>query len=184
MSNTASLVDLNEVANQTRFAALVGVDQSMIAKHLAKGKMTRNATMGVWLVEYCENLRQQATGRGGSAQERLTIARIEESAENTASKRQARLMQSGALIDKEQVAQFVKESAGEIKTGVLTAGETIIERIQSKYDIELDDDDDVLGELKSALGHAGSVAQQFARNVGAVGDGVEAQTAGTDSTMG
>lgn len=48
---------------QAEFGARVGVSQAAISELVARGTLSPGAAGGVWLREYCSNLREQAAGR-------------------------------------------------------------------------------------------------------------------------
>ncbi len=63
--------DLTKTMTQEGFAALVGVTQPRVAQLLADGTLQPSGTGALWLLQYCERLREQAAGRG----QELTIER-------------------------------------------------------------------------------------------------------------
>lgn len=63
--------DLTKTMTQEGFAALVGVTQPRVAQLLADGTLQPSGTAALWLLQYCERLREQAAGRG----QELTIER-------------------------------------------------------------------------------------------------------------
>jgi phage terminase Nu1 subunit (DNA packaging protein) len=75
---------LNQPGTQRDFAALVGISEPAASK-LAKRLLAEGQPIGVWLLAYCENLREQAAGRktdlaterAGLAREQKFIKRIE-----------------------------------------------------------------------------------------------------------
>lgn len=175
--------DLDTAAKQTVFAKLVGVSQPTVASHLDKGRLTAGGTYRLWLTEYCEHLRSEAAGRGGENQALLTEVRILETQENIAEKRQRRLTAAGDLIDREQVEQWVTGAAGNIQTYVMGAGETILEALSEKYDLEIDPDD-VIGILRTALGHAGKAGEELAERFAAVGSDAGSVSTNGDRSLG
>jgi phage terminase Nu1 subunit (DNA packaging protein) len=66
---------------QADFAALVGVSEATVSNMFTEGRLERGNTGGVWLLKYCDRLREQAAGRMGSedgldlVQERAALAR-------------------------------------------------------------------------------------------------------------
>lgn len=159
-------LNLNAKAEQSRFALLVGTSQPAISAHVKKGVLTRGATYAVWLAEYCEQLRKEASGRAGSKQEQLTEARIFESRENAAAKQQSRLKEARTLVLVDDMVLLLNELPKLTKTEMTNAGEKILESLKAKHGIPIDDDD-VLEPIRSALGHIGDRARQLRQTVGA-----------------
>jgi len=157
MSKTLSLTS---PARQQRFAELVGVSQPAIAAHVKSGVLSGNGTYEVWMVEYCDQLRKEASGRGGGKQAELTEARIDESRENTATKRQARLKEAKQLLIYDDVARILLELPRLFRTEVTMVGEEIHHSISNKYDIQLEESD-VIEPLRSTLGHVANRAKQL-----------------------
>lgn len=169
-----STIDLNVKATQTVFSKLVGTSQPAVAQMVAKGVLTRNASVGQWLVEYCDRIRKEAAGRGSDNSKSLTDARIEESRENTLSKRQDRLTKAGVLVSTEDIALVVEEMGNSIQSGWIGAGDRIIEAIQSSHKIELDDEL-VYGPLRASLRNLATSTQEFI-------DDIQRDVEGADSS--
>lgn len=155
-------IQLSDVATQSGFSRLVGVSRQAVNKQIEKGIFPAGGTYHTWLTIYLDRLRENAAGRGGDQQATLTQMRILEAQENVAEKRQRRLVAAGELMERAMVESWVGEAAGTIQGFVLDAGETIIESVTEKYSIELDADD-VLGPIRTALGHAGKTGQELAQ---------------------
>lgn len=49
---------------QEQFAALVGITQPRVAQLVADGTLQPGGSGALWLLQYCERLREQAAGRG------------------------------------------------------------------------------------------------------------------------
>lgn len=78
----STLIDLSRPCSQAVFAGLVGVTQPTVSRLQADGVIQDGATLGAWLLAYCDRLREQAAGRLGSevggldlVQERAALAR-------------------------------------------------------------------------------------------------------------
>jgi hypothetical protein len=170
--------NINDVANQTGFAALLNVSQQTISKQYKKGVLYNGGTYREWLVQYTNHLRDEAAGRGGDAQQILTRARIEETLENTAVKRQQRLKDANTLLDKEDTILLVTEMTGQVRGHVMAAGDEIIEELISRYKLELDDDI-VLKPLRSALGYCATDVKEFAERIN--GDELESGSSATSA---
>lgn len=71
-------LQLDEVATQAAFGALVGVTQQAVSDLMARGVIQMGQPAGTWLLAYCEHLRQVAAGRdpdGQLAEQRTRLAR-------------------------------------------------------------------------------------------------------------
>jgi len=158
-------LDLGAQASQSRFAELVGVSQQAIALKVKDGSLHRDGTYAEWLSVYCDRLRQEAAGRAGEAQKQLTQARIEESRENTAEKKQRRLTAAKQLLLRPDVEHLILELPTMTRQQVMTTAEEIEEALEAKYSIELTDDD-IKKPLRSALGHVGNRAAELIESFG------------------
>lgn len=157
-------LNLSDQATQAGFANLVGTTQPAIQTMVARGILTRSGTYGEWLTEYCARLRSEASGRAADNSGELTQARIEESRENTLSKRQERLTKAGVLVIADDVAQVVEHMAQSTKSSFLNAGDRIVESITSKYEIELDSEL-VYDPLRNALGRVADATREFIEGI-------------------
>jgi len=169
-------IQLSDVATQSGFARLVGVSRQAVNKLYEQKVFPEGGDYHTWLTIYVDRLREKAAGRGGDSQATLTQMRILEAQENVAEKRQRRLAAAGELLDREMVNAWLGEAAGTIQGFVLDAGETIIESVTEKYSIELDADD-VLGPIRTALGHAAKTGQELAQRFADVDEGVGSDAA-------
>jgi hypothetical protein len=158
------ILNLSDVATQAGFATIVGTTQPAIQTMVARGILTRSGTYGEWLNEYCARLRSEASGRAADNSGELTQARIEESRENTLSKRQERLTKAGVLVIADDVAQVIEHQAQFIKSNFLNAGDRIVESIASKYEIDLDSEL-VYEPLRNSLGHLADTTREFVEGI-------------------
>ncbi len=101
-------------------------------------------------VAYIRDLRNKAAGRGGGDQGELTRARIRESTANAVSKELANTKEAKKLVDVSEIEPALRNWAAQGGNAVMAAGERIIEAIESRHAIELDDDD-VNSHLRTAL---------------------------------
>ncbi len=74
------MFDLTVQITQAQFGELVGISQPAVSDLLSRGVMTEGQPCGVWLKQYCGNLREVAAGRLASgdldlATERARLAR-------------------------------------------------------------------------------------------------------------
>tara|TARA_R100001143_G_scaffold31127_1_gene30198 strand:- start:22371 stop:22868 length:498 start_codon:yes stop_codon:yes gene_type:complete len=157
-------LDLQGKASQTLFAQLVGVSQQVIALKVKDGILPRDGTYAEWLALYCDRLRNEAAGRAGEAQNRLTEARIAEAQESTAEKKQRRLKDAKQLLQRADVEVLILELPRITRQQIMTTGELIQEALEAKHGLELTDDD-IQEPLRSALGriadHAGKLAESI-----------------------
>jgi phage terminase Nu1 subunit (DNA packaging protein) len=82
------MIDLSRPCSQAVFAGLVGLTQPTVSRLQADGVIQEGATLGAWLLAYCDRLREQAAGRLGSevggldlVQERAALARSQREAQ-------------------------------------------------------------------------------------------------------
>lgn len=72
---------LEQTISQAEFAELIGVSEARVSQLISEGVITRGDSAAVWLVSYCERLRDMAAGRMGETngldlvQERAALAR-------------------------------------------------------------------------------------------------------------
>ena len=78
MTAAEKALQLDEVATQAAFGAVVGVTQQAVSELMARGVIQQGQPAAVWLLAYCEHLRQMAAGRdpdGQLAEQRTRLAR-------------------------------------------------------------------------------------------------------------
>lgn len=78
----STLAKLAKSGTQKDFAAVVGISQAAASNWAAAGLLAPGATLGEWLLAYCDRLRQQAEQRMGGGlldlvQERAALARAQ-----------------------------------------------------------------------------------------------------------
>lgn len=134
----AELIDLDMPAKQTEFAKLVGVSQPTIAQHLNRGRLSIGGTYRDWLSEYCEHLRSEAAGRGGSLHEDLTAARIEESKVKAATGRLDYMTKMGALVPAEWAGDALRSWAAFANREFQSGVRDLVAEIQSEHKIQVD----------------------------------------------
>lgn len=159
-----SMLNLAGKASQTRFAEVVGVTQQAIALKVKEGVLPKDGTYGEWLALYADRLRKEAAGRSGEAQDRLTEARIEESRENSAEKKQRRLAAARQLLQRADVEHILLELPAMVRQQVMTTADAIQEKLESRYSIEMTDDD-IKEPLRSALGHVADRAVKLVESL-------------------
>ncbi len=156
--------DLEAPANQTQFARLVGASQPSISKHVEKDRLLRGGTNKDWLLSYCEHLRGEAAGRGGSSTEELTAARIDETRVKTANGRLDYLEKIKNLIPREACAVVLKDWATYANREFGDAFKKLISDVQAEYDIDINTElvNKIAGPTTERIkDHAGKLAQSF-----------------------
>jgi DNA-binding XRE family transcriptional regulator len=134
-----TMVDLDRPMTQTDFAVLVGVSKQAVGGQIRKGALLKNQTAREWLLAYCDHLRKVSAGRSGGDQTSLTEARIEESQEKVKTLRQKRLTEAGDLIILDDMEAAILEIPSLFQSSIISAGSDIVDAIESKYGIELDE---------------------------------------------
>jgi len=157
-------INLGSKASQTVFAEIVGVSQQAIALKVKEEVLTRDGTYAEWFVLYTDRLRQEAAGRSGEAQGRLTEARIEESRENSAEKKQRRLIAARLLLQRADVEHILLELPALVRQQMMTTAEAMQEKLESKYSIEMTDDD-IKEPVRTALGHVADRAVKLVESL-------------------
>ncbi len=69
------MIDLNYHPTQTEFAVIVGISQPAVSGLLARGIIREGGTVGEWVEQYCDHLREQAAGRAASGDLDLAVER-------------------------------------------------------------------------------------------------------------
>ncbi|MCU0925274.1 MAG: hypothetical protein MUF44_04300 [Hydrogenophaga sp.] len=80
---------LDRACTQQEFGDLVGISQQAVSRLQTEGMVREGASLGTWLLDYCDRLREQAAGRMGSdmegldlVQERAALARSQREAQD------------------------------------------------------------------------------------------------------
>ncbi len=160
----SEVVDLNEIANQTRFARLVGASQPSISKHLEKGRLTRDGTYQDWFLAYSQHLRDEAAGRGGSLSDELAAARIDESRIKSANGRVDYLAKIEQLIPRDFCAKILKDWASFANREFADAISSLVSDVQAEYDIDINDElvkKIAVPTTERIKDHAGKLAESF-----------------------
>lgn len=157
---------LGKDATQTGFASLVGVSQQAVSGRVKDGRLPIGGTFQEWLLAYCEDLREQAAGRGGDEQADFQRARAEDMTATAAIKRMTYHEKMKTLILKDEALQFLGDWAAfannEFKQGFEGLAKAIEERTGEAVDSELKD---------KYAGAAITRVRGFALKYGAVADG-------------
>lgn len=73
------MIDVHSPCTQAQFAELVNISQPKVSQLLTDGTIKAGDSLGVWLIDYVGNLREQAAGRGADgelAYQRSEFARV------------------------------------------------------------------------------------------------------------
>ncbi len=160
----SDVLDLDSVANQTRFARLVGASQPSISKHVEKGRLPREGSYREWFIAYGEHLRDEAAGRGGSLSDELSAARIEESRVKSANGRLDYLGKIGELVPRDFCAKILKDWASYANREFASAISSLVAEVQAEYDVDVDSElvNKIAGPTTERIrDHAGKLAKSF-----------------------
>jgi terminase small subunit / prophage DNA-packing protein len=73
------MIDVHSPCTQAQFGELVNISQQKVSQLLADGTIKAGDSLGVWLIDYVGNLREQAAGRGADGElafQRSEFARV------------------------------------------------------------------------------------------------------------
>ena len=171
----------NEVAKQTQFARMAGISQPAVHQLLSKGVLEQGQTYAEWLGAYLENLRTQAAGR--EQDERLVTERIRQSRADANLKDLEYFERLGKVVWVDDVAEQLDRLVNAVQLGISSATGLIIEGIESRYSITLDDEL-VHAPLRAALASVAGELEKPAPADSESGAGSGTATADSDRTMG
>ncbi len=154
--------DQDSKASQTGFAVMVGVSQQAISKLQAKGVLPENGTYGDWHIAYLDRLRSEASGR--EQDQRLSDVRIRETEMSANLKELEYLKQLGKIIFVDDLSPLLTAFFSSVQFNVMAAQERIIEAIESKHSITVDDDD-INKPLRAALESVASGSREFVARI-------------------
>jgi phage terminase Nu1 subunit (DNA packaging protein) len=156
---------LDQPVTQAVFAGLVGIGQSRVSECISTGVLRDGATVGEWLLQYCDRLRNEAAGRGGDEQGALARARTRE-AEASAELKILQIMEkSGKLVPVDEIQPTLDAMVIAARTELLAIPDKLTIEIKALYGVEIDY---ALIEEKiySALNHlAGKVLPDVINNM-------------------
>lgn len=154
---------LDKKATQVSFAELVGITQPAVNKHVGRC-LQRGQTLRVWLHAYCEQLRNEAAGRGGDDQASLTRSRIKEADAKTAMTTIAYHEKIGTLVEASLAEEKLVEWAGYAIREFETAFSALVNEIEAKYDLQINDDES-LAITSPALLRIGKYAEKLGESL-------------------
>ncbi len=164
-------------ANQTSFALMVGVSQQAISQLKGKGVLHDGGTFADWLGAYLERLRNEASGREQDT--RLSDARIRETEMNAGLKEIELYDKLKKIVWVDDLAPLLNDFFSSVQFNVMAAQERIIEAIESKHSITVDDDD--IGKpLRAALESVSSGTRELIARISADDSGDAAANESAD----
>lgn len=167
-------------ASQTTFALMIGVSQQAVSQLKAKGVLPDGGTYGDWLIAYLDRLRSEAAGREQDS--RLSDVRIRETEMSANLKELEYMKQLGQIILINDLSPLLTAFIGSVQFNVMAAQERIIEAIESKHSITIDDDD--IGKpLRAALESVIGGSREFIARISSSDDGSAAADQSTDDGM-
>ncbi len=132
-----SVFNLNEKASQTGFANLVGVSQQAISNQIKKENLSEDGTYQEWLHQYCDQLRQQAAGRGGEDQVDVARATFEEKTVKTAIMRLEYHEKISTTVHEDEAHKFLADWAMFSAAQFRRAFERLREDLKSQFEVDL-----------------------------------------------
>ncbi len=123
-------MDLNKPITQEQFGELVGVSGPAISKQVSAGVLERGATLKVWLIAYCDNLRRRAAGHIAAGngldlvQERAALANVQ--------RQQTELKNAeirGELVRARDVRREIYIASRQIRNTMLTLPDRIASKL-------------------------------------------------------
>lgn len=158
-------------ASQTTFAMMVGVSQQAISQLKNKNVLPDGGTYADWLIAYLDRLRSEASGR--MQDERLSDVRIRETEMSANLKELEYLGKLKQIIFVDDIAPLLNEFVSAVEFNVMSAQERIIEAVESKHEITLNDDD-INKPLRAAIESVASGAAELIARISSSDDGAEA----------
>lgn len=133
----------------------------------------RDSSLDEVRVKYIRVMREKAAGRGSDNNGQLVESRIEESREKTLALRLDRLERQGEIIVAAQAAESIVGFAAGLEPVFDSVAADIIEHIESKHQITLDDDL-VSKPIRVAIGNLASRARKLGEDMAASSGGAGA----------
>ena len=125
---------LDVEADQTSFARLVGVSQQAISGRVSDGRLEKGETLQQWLHVYLEDLREQASGRGGDEQANFQRARAREMEASSKLKEMQYHEKMGTLIHAEHARAFLSDWAQFARSEIDAAFDGFIAAVEDQID--------------------------------------------------
>ena len=158
------IVDLDEVATTVLFSDIIGVSQQAISAYQSKGIISRGGTIGDWIKERDEHLRNIAGARGGEQQENLAEARAEDARAACALKRLAYHKEIKTLVPAHDAETALNNWADYSAREIENTIETIVAMIEEDHGIKVDEE--VVSDATNAIrrriiDYAGTLADEL-----------------------
>jgi hypothetical protein len=160
-------------ASQTTFAMFVGISQQAVSQLKIKGVLPDGGTYADWLFAYLERLRSEAAGREQDS--RLSDVRIRETEMSANLKELEYARQLNQIILVSDIAPLLTAFFSAVQFNVMAAQERIIEAIESKHNITVDDDD-ISKPLRAALESVSGSARELVAGISSNDGGDESAT--------
>lgn len=131
-------MNINEPAQQNKFAEIIGVSEAAVSGYLKKGVLKKGETYREWLLVYCKRQRVQASNLGGDKQSNLAQARINDLEATTRLKHLDYLEKIEALVPVQWAQDGLIQWAGYANREYTTGLKQIILQVESKHSIVID----------------------------------------------
>lgn len=130
---------LNAKANQSAFGRLVGISQPSVKEFVDKGILIPGQTLQQWLLQYCERIRKEASGRSGDEQKSLTLARIRDANTSSRLKEITIAEKLGVLVDVQEVEPQLVAMVTAARSELLSLPNKLVTEIKALHGIEIDE---------------------------------------------
>lgn len=170
------IIDLDAVATQSGFAAVVGISQQAVSDAVSRGVIAAGGTYAEWLLAYSAHMREQAAGRGGDDQGNLTKQRARQASADADLKELDYLERVQELIAVKDFEPQLAAWAVAIRSEFENAVARIVALIESKHGIEIDNaavDDIVCAALDAASAYPRVGREDAAQGRGAAEEAEE-----------
>lgn len=138
-----------------------------IAKKL--GIVTQECTLSEFRIAYIRHMRGVASGHQSSDGKSLTDVRLKEAEGNSILTWMTVGERSKTLVLFEDVEAALSELSGGLSDQVMSAGDRIVEAVESRYNIEIDEN--LINEpLRAALGSIRTSASELVESISGVSD--------------
>lgn len=159
---------LDQVATQTGFANLVGCSQQAINKQAKKIGLSDGGSYRQWLLCYVNSLREEAAGRNYSSESEANSLKLRKLQGEVTALEISNARELGTLVLAQDGAAIVESLGKKFTSEIQTAQMQIINGIQSKYDIELDENvitSPMQSAARSCESHAGKLVDDIRKSI-------------------
>lgn len=166
-------VSLSDKANQSTFAKIVGISQPTVHKHAKRLGLVPGQTYAEWILAYTDRLRKEASGRAHESDDSfLGLKKRKAELENTqlalALGKEMRL-----LVETSVAKASLDELLTNFQQELQNTGFALQERIESKFNIEIDDEclsDPIRDTAERVAKNARELGRGFISGSGTDGD--------------